>query len=85
MSKVYEFRKSVKVRLRSIKSIQDYLLVATIFDGRLVMRSDEWVVDGKSSLGILSLNLTKDIDLDIEAENEEIVNSFLEKIDRFIA
>ena len=61
--------KSIYIKLVTIEDV--YTLVKTLlaFDGEVDLESGRYKVDGRSLLGIFSLDLSKPIDLSIHAED----------------
>ena len=64
--------KSVYIKLNEINDV--YALVNTLvsYDGEVDLESGRYKVDGKSLLGIFSLDLSKPIDLNIHAEDTNV-------------
>ena len=62
--------KSVYIKLNEINDV--YALVNTLvsYDGEVDLESGRYKVDGKSLLGIFSLDLSKPIDLNIHADGD---------------
>lgn len=54
-----------KIDLCSIKSVKDFVNVTNVFTGDVILKSDRYVVDGKSIMGIFSLDLSKPIEVEI--------------------
>ena len=76
--------KVVKVNLNNISSVKDFCNKNFKFDGMLTLKHSRYVIDAKSIMGIFSLDLTKDLDLHIEGETEEAVNTYVEEIKAYI-
>jgi phosphotransferase system HPr-like phosphotransfer protein len=72
----------MKIRLNTIEKVKKFISVATLFDGDLVIESGKYVVDGKSIMGILSLDLNKDLILkvfeNVDGETEKLINKLKE-------
>lgn len=72
----------MKIRLNTIEKVKKFISVVTFFDGDLVIESGKYVVDGKSIMGILSLDLNKDLVLkvfeNVEGETEKLINKLKE-------
>lgn len=76
--------KTVKVNLNKIESVKVFSRLASMFDGKLTMRSGIYVIDAKSIMGIYSLDLAYDIELTIESTCSEKVDKFINDIKEFI-
>lgn len=66
--------KSVKISLNSIDKVKSFVNDITKYDYDFDLVSGRYVIDAKSIMGIFSLDLSKDIDLNIHAEGEEAEN-----------
>ncbi len=72
-----DFR-SVKIRLKSVEDVNEFVTLASFNKGDVDLRCERYVVDAKSILGVLSLNLKQVLIVDIYAGDLE------EKIQKFI-
>lgn len=66
--------KTVKISLNSIDKVKSFVNDITKYDYDFDLVSGRYVIDAKSIMGIFSLDLSKDIDLNIYAEGEEAEN-----------
>ena len=66
--------KTVQISLNSIDKVKSFVNDITKFDYDFDLVSGRYVIDAKSIMGIFSLDLSKDIDLNIHAEGEEAEN-----------
>ena len=66
--------KTVKISLNSIDKVKSFVNDITKYDYDFDLVSGRYVIDAKSIMGIFSLDLSKDIDLNIHAEGEEAEN-----------
>lgn len=66
--------KTVKISLNSIDKVKSFVNDITKYDYDFDLVSGRYVIDAKSIMGIFSLDLSKDIDLNIRAEGEEAEN-----------
>ena len=66
--------KTVKISLNSIDKVKSFVNDITKYDYDFDLVSGRYVIDAKSIMGIFSLDLSKDIDLNIHAEGEESEN-----------
>ena len=75
--------KTISIMLNSIDKVKAFVNTLTKFDCDFDLISGRYVIDAKSIMGIFSLDLSKPIDLNIHAENEdadrilEILNPYL--------
>ena len=73
--------KTVKISLNSIDKVKSFVNEITKYDYDLV--SGRYVIDAKSIMGIFSLDLSKSIDLNIHADDNEI-DKILETLKPYI-
>lgn len=60
--------KSVKISLNSIDKVKAFVNDVTKFDTDFDLVSGRYVIDAKSIMGIFSLDLSKEINLNIHAD-----------------
>ena len=61
--------KTVKICLNSIDKVKAFVNDITKFETDIDLVSGRYVIDAKSIMGIFSLDLSKNIDLNIHAED----------------
>ena len=61
--------KTVKICLNSIDKVKAFVNDITKFDSDFDLVSGRYVIDAKSIMGIFSLDLSKNVDLNIHAED----------------
>ena len=74
--------KTVKISLNSIDKVKAFVNEVTKYDAEFDLVSGRYVIDAKSIMGILRLDLSKPIDLNIHSENN--IDEILAKLDEFI-
>lgn len=62
--------KTVKISLNSIDKVKSFVNDVTKFDAEFDLVSGRYVIDAKSIMGIFSLDLSKNIDLNIHDEDD---------------
>ena len=73
--------KETSIRLSTIADVRDFVNIVAAFDGDIDLISGRYVVDGKSIMGIFSLDLLSPIKLTAHADDP---SALFEKLDRFI-
>ena len=72
--------KSIKIMLSTIADVRDFVNLVAAYDGDIDLISGRYIVDGKSMMGIFSLNLLDPITLQTEGPDAD---ELLEKLARF--
>ncbi len=63
--------KSVKISLQMASQVKTFVSVVQKYSFEIDLRSDRYVVDAKSILGIFSLDLSKPINVEIHSDNAD--------------
>ena len=74
--------KTIKVSLNSIERVKKFVNDISLFDTDFDLVSGRYVIDAKSIMGIFSLDLSKEIDLNIHAEGEKL-DAILEALEPY--
>jgi phosphotransferase system HPr-like phosphotransfer protein len=74
--------KAKNIRLSTIVDVRDFVNAVAAYDGEVDLTSGRYVVDGKSIMGIFSLDLLKPIKLTVHNDNN--ADELFEKLERFI-
>lgn len=64
--------KNFSIKLDTVELVKDFVTLTSRIDGDIAIKSDRWVINGKSIMGIFSLDLSKDLDCEIEASEEQV-------------
>ena len=72
-----------KIILNSIDKVKEFATKAGHFEENITLQSGRYVVNGKSIMGIFSLDLTQLMEKIIEAESEERAEEIWAKLDKF--
>lgn len=73
--------KSVQIRLSTIADVRDFVDLVAKTDADIDLQSGRYVVDGKSIMGIFSLDLLSPITLTVHSDDAEEI---LAHLDRFL-
>lgn len=73
--------KTVKIMLSTIRDVQNFVGIATGYDGDLDLSSGRYVVDAKSIIGIFSLDLLSPITLTIHSGDAD---KLISEIDAYL-
>lgn len=73
---------SVTVNINSIDKVKRFVTAITAFDNDFDLVCDRYVIDAKSIMGIFSLDLSKNLTLNIQKEND--LDEIMSQIDEFI-
>lgn len=75
--------KTVQVLINTIDKIKEFAAVAGKIDEELDLVSDRYIINGKSIMGIFSLNLSRPVRLTIYAEGSRL-EEILRLLENFI-
>lgn len=70
----------MKVKFNTFDKVNSFVKVASSIDGDIFVRSGRYVVNGSSVMGVYSLDLSKELEVDIFENVEGEANKFIEKI-----
>ena len=73
-----------KVMLNSIDKVKQFVNVTSKVDGDVFLQSGRYIIDAKSIMGIISIDLTKPLEMSFEKCSDEEKNKYLEKIQEFL-
>ncbi|MBO5574000.1 MAG: HPr family phosphocarrier protein [Clostridium sp.] len=76
--------KTVQISLNSIDKVKSFVNDLTKFNTDFDLVSGRYVVDAKSIMGIFSLDLSKPIDLNIQADEGEELDNILKTLAPYI-
>ncbi len=74
--------KKVKIMLSTIVDVRDFVNAVVAYGGEIDLASGRYIVDGKSIMGIFSLDLLNPIEMTIHGEHG--VEELMAKVERFI-
>jgi phosphotransferase system HPr-like phosphotransfer protein len=74
--------KSIKVNINSIDKVKKFVNVITLFDNDFDLVAGRYVIDAKSIMGIFSLDLSQDLELVIQRDND--LDKILDELKDFI-
>lgn len=75
--------RKIKANLNQIESVKKFVEISNNFQSEITVQSGRYIVDGKSFLGIMSLNLYEPVDVQIEGKNKLEIESFLNMMKQF--
>ena len=61
--------KSVKISLQMAQNVKDFVSIVQEYPYEIDLKSEKYVVDAKSILGIFSLDLSKPLVVEIHSDN----------------
>ena len=74
--------KTKNIRLSTIMDVRDFVNAVAAYEGDVDLTSGRYVVDGKSIMGIFSLDLLQPIKLSVH--NDDTADALFEKLEKFI-
>lgn len=66
----------MKIRLNDINEIKDFVNRCSMFEEEILLKSGRYIVNAKSIMGILSLDLSKEIEVEFETDNPDMRKVF---------
>ena len=75
--------KDLLVTINTIEKVNHLVKIANEFDCDIDVISERYVLNAKSILGILSLNLLEPIKVVVHSNNKEIIEKFNESMEEF--
>lgn len=76
--------RTYKILLSKITDVQGFVNAVNKYSFDIDLRSGKYLVDAKSIMGIFSLDLSKEIEMSIEVEDEALVKEFEVSIEKFL-
>lgn len=73
------FMKSVKISLQMAQNVKEFVKIVQDYPYEIDLKSDKYVVDAKSILGIFSLDLSKPLVVEIHSDNCDDLVAALKK------
>ena len=62
---------NLKIKLNSISDVQNFVAAVSRFNGDIDLKSDRYVVNAKSRMGIFSLDLMQPVDMTVYADSAD--------------
>ncbi len=72
---------AVKIRLSTINDVKEFVNAVTLCDYEVDLVSGKYVIDAKSIMGILSLDLTQPVNMVVHTDE---CGGFIQSIEKFI-
>ena len=63
-----------KIKFNTVDEVKKYIAKAMMINGDIVIRHSIYVIDGKSIMGIFSLNLENELDIEFSKLDENDLN-----------
>lgn len=70
--------------LNTLDRVKKFGDIACKFDSDIDVIRNKYIVDGKSILGIFTLDLRQPVDVEIHSDNEEEIRTFNEVMEAFM-
>lgn len=77
--------RKIKINLNSYENAKKFNVITNKFDCDIDVIKDRYIVDGKSLMGLFTLDLTQDIYVQIISDDENEIDRFVREIKEFIA
>lgn len=76
----------MSILLNTVEKVKDFVNITSRLQNEVFVKSGRYVIDGKSLMGMFSLDLSKPVELEIgyiEGQNEKEVNDYIAKMKEF--
>lgn len=73
---------NIMIRLDSMEKVKEFVNIASHYAGKIQVSSGRYTVDGRSIMGIFSLELSSDLSMEIEDKEES--SQLIRKLQRYI-
>lgn len=71
------------ISLNDFKKAKKFIEVANKFNSDIDVLRNRYVIDGKSTLGIFTIDLSEPVDIEIHSDSEEEIRRFNEAMEEF--
>ena len=71
------------VLLNTINKVKKFTTITNKFDCNIDVLQGRYTVDGKSIRGVISLDLTKTVIVEIDSDDEKEIDKFLDMMEEF--
>lgn len=71
------------IKLNGIESVKEFIKITEKYEEDILVTNYKYIVDGKSILGVLSLNLLEKLYVTIIASDKEIKQDFYNKLTKW--
>lgn len=68
------------IKLDTINDVKKFVKICEKFEDNIDVRQGRWIIDGKSIMGVFSLNLTQPLNVTIDTTNEDMRKHFYKQI-----
>lgn len=75
-----DLKNIIKVKLNTMMDIQDFVRECSTFEEDIDITSGRYVINAKSIMGILSLNLANELTIHINSTDELICEDFQQRL-----
>lgn len=71
----------MKIKLNTINDVKEFVSECSKYDADIYVNQKKYVVNGKSALGIFSMNLLEPVDVTFDSTNDK--NEFYHRIEKW--
>lgn len=74
----------MKIKLNTVNDVKEFVSICEKYKyDSIEVKQGRWIIDGKSIMGVFSLNLTQELDVNIDSESEESKINFYCSVDKW--
>lgn len=71
----------MKIKLSQFNSIANFIRLTQNLESDIFVKHNRYVVDGKSPMGLYSLDLSKELEIEIIPKNPNEIDPFIKSLD----
>ena len=72
--------KKMKIKFATFNKVNQFVKMASNFEGDVLIKSGRYVINGKSLMGVYSLDLTQNLEIEFVEKSIGEENKFIEKL-----
>ena len=77
-------KNEIYIALKTIENVKDFTDICQQYADDIDISSGRYIIDAKSIMGLMSINLLEPVKVTIQTFNENIIEDFMSKISKFM-
>lgn len=75
----------MKIKLNTIDDLKNFVAICNKYESSIDVNQGRYVINGKSILGVFSLNLMEELNIYIFTNDENIMDDFYDEISKWMS